>query len=280
MALRDSDIDQEKKCMFLLEKIPYVNGFKKRFFKKKIIDNQTNFFNSFSKIFCLNDVVEELASYIPQDIINKIVSLRHPMIREYNTNLVKDDNNEDNQTIRFLYGGGLDRKQRNPEKVIQLMSGVASRENILFTIFSYGNYQERLKALEKSNFFLQVYPPIDSEQFKSEMIKSDFLISIGNKESDIIPSKIFDYISSQRPIVHFAQSKDDKYFKILKEYPYALILNLYKLDKSESELLTFVEKYKDKKIPSEFIKNTFKYYTPEYVGEKIFISLLEGKFDE
>lgn len=202
------------------------------------------------------------------------------MIREYNTNLVKDDNNEDNQTIRFLYGGGLDRKQRNPEKVIQLMSGVASRENILFTIFSYGNYQERLKALEKSNFFLQVYPPIDSEQFKSEMIKSDFLISIGNKESDIIPSKIFDYISSQRPIVHFAQSKDDKYFKILKEYPYALILNLYKLDKSESELLTFVEKYKDKKIPSEFIKNTFKYYTPEYVGEKIFISLLEGKFDE
>ncbi|WP_459580847.1 hypothetical protein, partial [Enterococcus gallinarum] len=95
MALRDSDIDQEKKCMFLLEKIPYVNGFKKRFFKKKIIDNQTNFFNSFSKIFCLNDVVEELASYIPQDIINKIVSLRHPMIREYNTNLVKDDNNED-----------------------------------------------------------------------------------------------------------------------------------------------------------------------------------------
>ncbi|WP_459581181.1 hypothetical protein, partial [Enterococcus gallinarum] len=34
LALRDSDIDQEKKCMFLLEKIPYVNGFKKRFFKK------------------------------------------------------------------------------------------------------------------------------------------------------------------------------------------------------------------------------------------------------
>ncbi|MDV7823340.1 glycosyltransferase family protein [Enterococcus gallinarum] len=280
LALRDSDIDQEKKCMFLLEKIPYVNEFKKRFFKKKIIDNQTNFFNSFSKIFCLNDVVEELASYIPQDIINKIVSLRHPMIREYNTNLVKDDNNEDNKTIRFLYGGGLDRKQRNPEKVIQLMSGIASRENILFTIFSYGNYQERLKELEKSNFFLQVYPPIDSEQFKSEMIKSDFLISIGNKESDIIPSKIFDYISSQRPIVHFAQSKDDKYFKILKEYPYALILNLYKLDKSESELLTFIEKYKAKKIPSEFIKNTFKQYTPEYVGEKIFIGLLEGKLDE
>ncbi|WP_459581184.1 hypothetical protein, partial [Enterococcus gallinarum] len=37
LALRDSDIDQEKKCMFLLEKIPYVNGFKKRFFKKKLL---------------------------------------------------------------------------------------------------------------------------------------------------------------------------------------------------------------------------------------------------
>ncbi|ELA97848.1 glycosyltransferase family protein [Enterococcus faecium] len=280
LALKNSSIEQEKKCILLLEKIPYVNKIKKILFKEKIIENQTNFFSSYNKIFCLNDVIEELSEYIPLSITNRIVSIKHPMIKKVNIDLIRENNNIDDSTIRFLYGGGLDKVQRNPEKIVQIINMMAQRRKVLFEIFSYGNYQKKLTKIKKYYDFLRISPPINSDQFKIKMVNSDFLISIGNKETDIIPSKIFDYISSQKPIIHFAQTDDDKYFKILKNYPYAIVLNINRLEDAKKELLDFIDNYKDKQIPFEFIKNIFKDYTPEYVSEKIYKSLIEEKRNE
>ena len=52
------------------------------------------------------------------------------------------------------------------------------------------------------------------------------LISIGNKDFPYVPSKIFEYMSTGKPIIHFYHNDDDSCLGYLQRYRNACLIDL------------------------------------------------------
>ena len=197
---------------------------------------------------------------------SKLVELEHPMI----TNRVSAPDN--NKEITLIYAGGLDKKQRNPTNLIIFLKKINLHINIKLVIYSYGNTQKILNGFSKDNNFITTNNAIDSLSLEKEISKSNFIITIGNKESDIVPSKIFDCLSTGKPILHFSQVEDDPYFDYLERYNNSLILKYNNHLSSDTNILKTIDFIKNNKntiISYPVIEKTFKECTPEYVAKQI-----------
>lgn len=276
IALSLCKVEKQKKSFFLLEKIPYINFFKTKFFSYKIKRNQSDFFEKFNKIFYLDDIFQSNDFLQKYDGSSEFVSVKHPMIRELNKS---SRYKGDKDSIELLYGGGLDKRQRNPLRIIKFLQKISEYKKINFKIFSYGNYQKRLNKLQKKFRFLEVNKPIDSEQFYIEAQESDILISIGNKQHDIIPSKIYDYLSFRKPIIHFTQTDNDYYYELLKGYPHAIVVSISEMENLYDDIIDFIKQEIHSEISYSCLETYFPENTPEYVG-KIFTESIMGKNNE
>lgn len=95
---------------------------------------------------------------------------------------------------------------------------------------------------------------------------ADVLLSIGNKESPMAPSKIYEYISTGKPIIHFYTWDKDPCIEPLKKYGNAILINENK-DFDIHLLLNFLDTH-DRKVFDEFVSN-FESSTPSYTANLI-----------
>ena len=71
-----------------------------------------------------------------------------------------------------------------------------------------------------------------SEALKIMASSNHCLLSIGNKNAAQLPSKVIEYLSTGKPVVHFAEIGDDPVIEISKKYPNLLVISK-ELDKEE-----------------------------------------------
>lgn len=265
LGLIQSRVDESKKSIFFLEKLPERSRLSFiKFFQKKInllvikyIIKRVNL------SFFLPIVFEELKK---KNLINsKTICLEHPMVvnKIVESEYAKQDRGE---KFNLIYAGGIDRFQRNPEAVLRFLNSFNSL-NVSF--FSYGNLVEKFK--KENKFKTSFYDVITTEELNVEYKKIDFLITIGNKEIDIFPSKLFDCISTGIPIIHFSQHEDDPYYLYLENYKFSLILSYKDLhsEKSKSKFMAFMESMKGRRADFKYIQNSFLECTPEFNAEKL-----------
>ena len=90
---------------------------------------------------------------------------------------------------------------------------------------------------------------------------ADILLSIGNAESPMAPSKIYEYMSTGKPIIHVYTYEKDPCIEPLKKYGNALLLNDEASDMYK-KILSFVTEAKE--LQFERVRELFKTATPEY----------------
>ncbi|MPN32204.1 hypothetical protein SDC9_179680 [bioreactor metagenome] len=111
---------------------------------------------------------------------------------------------------------------------------------------------------------------VSEKELEKAIGQADFLISIGNEISEMIPSKIFMYMATGKPIVHFYSQSNDVCISYFKKYPAALLLNQHeKVELNAIRLLEFLRSQRGKRIPYELIEKTFHENTPQYSIEHI-----------
>jgi hypothetical protein len=274
LALLDSNIEPKKKNVFLLEKLPTTSTVKipliykyKAHFKKNI---ENRIINSFNKIYTLPVMFNYFKNQMDQRNINNVIELEHPMIT--NRVQLKSINNE---KVKLIYAGGLDRKQRNPISVLNFLKEVNQQYKIETHFYSYGNMQNKLCEFSSKNEFFQANSGISSDLLNEKMLNSDFIITIGNKERDLVPSKIFDCISTGKPIIHFSQINQDPYIKYLDKYQNSIVINMNELtlDATIKKVILFLKNRRGKIIEFDQIRKSFEVCTPEFVGKKMQKSL-------
>ena len=102
-------------------------------------------------------------------------------------------------------------------------------------------------------------------QGQESLQNADILISIGNRDSDMVPSKTFEYMSYCKPIIHFYILKEDPVIPTLTQYPNALLL-----DANESvqtlveQTKAFLDKYSKISVDPKMIRELFYESTPEF----------------
>ncbi|MFD1780168.1 hypothetical protein ACFSFW_15995 [Fredinandcohnia salidurans] len=150
----------------------------------------------------------------------KFKPVEHPLLKkiEYNE-LDTIDKNE----MSVVYTGTVLKNSRNPEptlKIIEKIIPICPELKVHF--FAMGNATEIIKDFEKKNKNnITFHGQVKTEIAHSAILNSKILLSIGNTDITQTPSKIFEYISSCKPIIHIAVYDTDPVLDILKSYPLA-----------------------------------------------------------
>ena len=150
--------------------------------------------------------------------LSEIVYTEHPLLIpiEYNKFI-------SSQQIKIAYIGGFYKKYVEPNYLLNLLS--KCKIEAVCEFYTIGNCHGIINKFSKK-FPTRIvnYGSVDKGTATQKIIENDILLSVAEKSGSQLSSKIFDYISSGKPIVHFYKNDLDVNFKILQNYPLAMCI--------------------------------------------------------
>lgn len=204
----------------------------------------------------------------------KFIQIEHPLIKGINANNTVQ---YDPKKINIVYTGALYKKLRSPLRVLEVLENLmAKNDRILVHFYITGDCDSIiLEYCRKYPNNIVYHGQVKSDVAKSAIVNADVLLSIGNTDITQLPSKIFEYISTGNPIIHFYSDKEDPSIPILDRYKNALCVNNNNQDKDVEENLFEMFNKKDAKVNFDEIENIYKDATPRYTAD-ILMNLIDN----
>lgn len=215
-------------------------------------------------------ILPKLIHYINSK--NPVLITEHPMVKN---NIAGDSENSRD----IVYVGGLNRAYRNPKLILEAFKRIEDekRKGYTYRFYGYGNLDDFLYQFEKELPSFKYGGSVSSLEANDLLSKAGFVLTIGNKNSALVPSKIFDCISTGNPIIHFYYHESDPYLDYLKDYPYAICQKIE--DINVDELVEFIDSHIGLKVDYDIIESNYKIFTPEYVFSQC-KDFIEGLYEK
>lgn len=256
-----------KTCMYTLDSL---TNLKKRFFLSADFQDKKGW-EWERKIYEKCDLILNLQCheshynrerYNPYRGKMKIVDIPHMM--NHSAEDVKVEKREDeNEKITVVYAGAL----RNDivKNVIDIFSPFLASDKIVFQIYGRSTIDviknicsdEELKNIKFNGIILH-------QKMLEIEYNSDILLSMGNANTDFVPSKIFEYMSMGGKILHIYSYKRDPVLPYLEKYENSCCLNVDDDIKENQNKLEIFLKKNSGRIPFSKLKNMYMMNTPEY----------------
>ena len=203
--------------------------------------------------------------------LNNVYELNFPLVRDMSIYKPKEIKRQPGDII-CLFAGNLFEIIRSPKYVLDLFSRIKDKRIKLCII---GDASEEILDKYKNGTLkgrLIRIPMVSLYDSLGYMMSADILLNIGNSVVNMIPSKIFDYISTGKPIINTYKSKECPTLEYLNKYENAI--SIYEdnttIDIKAREVEEFIVKNHGKIIPYEQIEKIYKDCTVDYVAEKFF----------
>lgn len=203
---------------------------------KKLFKDEYNMFQSCDKIFLTPELYKFYSKTKFSAFIEKFISIPYANMQPINFN--KEEVNEikmNCEKINCIFTGRLYKDIRNPSYAFKLFSQL--NNNIHFTLitnFTIDIIKQNVTCFEDK---FSIYPFQTRDTSLSSLMNADILINIGNTVEFQIPGKIFEYMSTGKPIVHFSKFPDDPALIYLEKYPMVLIINEWEDNIKEQSIL-------------------------------------------
>lgn len=179
---------------------------------------------------------------------------------------------EEHDDIRCVFCGSLYPGLREPGFALALFE---SLHDIAVTLTMAGGGWERFAADAEAAAasmgarFVRpgLLPPDEAAALEN---RADVLVSLGNTYDNQMPSKLFGYFATGKPVLHLAASDTDPTLPYLARYPLALVLPAKggvtpgvaaKLDK-------WLHDVKGRQLPFAEVAKLYPEFTPEKVAEE------------
>ena len=108
-----------------------------------------------------------------------------------------------------------------------------------------------------------------------EIENSDVLLNIGNKISDMLPSKLLTYIETGKSILHVKNQPNDACIAYLERYSLSQVIDESEsIQTSAEKVVAFLVKNYGKRLSSKEVVERFKKNTPEYSAEIVYQCML------
>lgn len=227
--------------------------------KKKHVLLERENYEKADYILAMHSLIEHFSTDLPE--IKNITYLEHPLLVKPSINESANDNN----SIKIAYVGGLVKNYVEPNYLLELYKGASSNSTLHFYIFgncaSVVDKYSRVMPTKIIN-----HGSVDKETANREISNSDILISIAEKKGLQKSSKIFDYISCGKPIVHLYSVVNDVNLNVLRKYPNVLCIMQDKELMSQNVLAfnKFCEVNRNIVIPFSEVSTLFQDATPGY----------------
>jgi hypothetical protein len=199
---------------------------------------------------------------------NKTIYLDIPSF--YFTDGNKNTKKEGEKT-NLIYAGAFYPILREPDYMIESLAKVyETNKNINLSIYTR-TMKQRLQTLSsKYDFKFDINEPVTQEKIQLIFYENDILISIGNHQSDFLPSKVLSYISTCKPVIHFYSDPEDVSLHYFKKYENALLVDMnIQTDAAALKILRFIEESKNTYVDIKKLKANFIENSPEFTAKKI-----------
>lgn len=162
----------------------------------------------------------------------------------------------------MVYAGTLMRTLRNPQFACDTLLRVLPEADYEAVFMGSGDCDDIVnQAAEHSNGKLR-FLGMQPYDIASEYIRSaGILLSIGNAESPMAPSKIYEYMATGKPIIHFYSWEQDPCLEPLKKYGNALLIKTNE-KKAKEQIQEFIQSTRE--LDFDEVADCFKSSTPEY----------------
>ncbi len=173
--------------------------------------------------------------------------------------------------ICMVYAGAFYPALRNPFPMLDVLKKLNRLVPISVKIFTGSGMIEQIKKYveDESSFFVSNY--ISQDALRLELCKADFLLDLGNKESDFLPSKTLQYMGTGKPIIHFMPDTGDVAVDYLRRYKDAISVFMDTSENNINSIVSFIQKERlsPNICDSEKLMQLFLENTPQYTAKKL-----------
>ncbi len=165
--------------------------------------------------------------------------------------------------INIVFSGLLSEYYRDAQPIIRLLgrTDLASKINMIF--FSRGEKEQVEAAAKDFPGIITYLDYIPLAELHTMYRHADYLLNVSHINANMVPSKIFEYMSYGKPIISTYVTDDDSAEKYVSRYSEGLCIDLKKPDEDNVASLEAFLKKEHKLVPFENVKMEFKDNTPE-----------------
>jgi len=179
--------------------------------------------------------------------------------------------------INLLFAGNFYEKIRSPEYLLDLMDAVPDTLCLHVLGGLYGSFNENilthLQRLQESGR-LKLHGSVPAVQARAAMDQADVLVNIGNTVENQLPSKIFEYFSTGKPVIHIQKIQNCPCVPYMERYQNMLILpETDTVDRNAARLAEFCTGERTA-IPFAVIKERFDSCTIPFVADLLLSVML------
>lgn len=181
--------------------------------------------------------------------------------------VIQASKKEEKSKIRLVYAGTLYKQLRNPEFLLNILVELSKKIEMEAVFLGGGDCEDLLYKAERDSNGAVKYLGMQPHDTAMQYIASaDVLLSIGNVESPMAPSKIYEYMATGKPIIHTYTYEKDPCIEPLRLYGNALVV--CKGDSMvEEKIIGFINQ--SDIVPYSMVADIFKLSTPEYTVKVI-----------
>ena len=194
----------------------------------------------------------------------KYVITEFPCLKEVKMNM----DNTKSDKIHCVFLGTLYPELRPPERLLEIISYL--KNDAVFDFYGSGQY-----LIEESDYYKDLKSKVNlmgqvaSDKAEKAREKADILINIDNTSVTLVPSKIFEYVSTGKPIINCYFSEKSLVLDYLKRYPLCLNVCMQSDAKENADKIDdFIKSLNGERIPFSDVKLLYKKNTPEYVAKQ------------
>lgn len=171
--------------------------------------------------------------------------------------------------IELVYLGSLLKNERNPSAALDVISRCADRyQDFRLLVYHMGNCNGIV------NRFAARHPDqivncgaVGSGRAAEARESADVLVLIGNTHATQLPSKIYEYMSTCKPVLFFVKDDNDPLVPLLRQYGNMLIIREADAGSANvDELHRFLHQTAG---PNEIITAILEKNTPQYIADYI-----------
>lgn len=223
--------------------------------RKNYIKAEERFIESSDMYVAVHSLRTHYETTLRPDLLRKVVFTEHPLLRR------NDGYKSVSNDLMITYTGSLIKGYVEAEGFLELLSEIDSKHK--FHFYAFGNGVVGVNKFLNENVFL--HDKVSKDEVNEIIRNSSVLISIAEFSGKQISSKIFDYMSSGKPIIQYSYSPDCINVKILEKYP--LKLNIFHDDGAEvnsKKLVNFLDSVSGKSVSFEQVAKLYPDALPSY----------------
>ena len=196
--------------------------------------------------------------------MDKIQWVEFPTFKKPLESVETYDFGYDRDDINCVYAGNLFYDSRNPENMLKLFSEM---EGPVLHIYGKGCEDIIDKYANKSGGRIIRHGFLPSEQVPYMLQQADVLVSLNNSIPNMVPSKLFQYFATGKPIINMCYFAECPTLPYTARYPvgYDIIEGEYDVH----AVLDFCKKNKGKTLDYDIVEELYKQATPEYVAKEL-----------